>query len=1135
MRCIHCQGKHTAAQQFCHNCGSCLACACPDCGFLNKSDAHYCGECGKSLTDISSTQRQRFVPAQIPLPENLADQIRHSQSSIEGERKQVTILFADIQGYTPLAERLGEEMVYQIMNRVYQRMLNAVHQHEGTVQELTGDGILALFGAPIAQEDAPVRACHAALEIQKQMHDLSAEIEAECGEHPHVRIGIHTGPVVVGTLGSDLRMEFKAVGDTVNMASRLESMAAPGTILISEMTHHLVDALVTSTFAGDHKLKGKAESQRCYRLLGMKDVSERFNASVQRGLTPLAGLDQELQKLKQRFLEAQQGTMHMVDIAGEAGSGKSRLLYEFRQSLQTEDVQIMQMHCSTYGRSTAFFPIVGMLKTMFHLHEHMAPQEMQTRIVEGLNKLGLTPAILPLLLNLLGIAVPDDSFRGLDAEIIGARTRDALKEIFKACYHNSTTIILIEDLHWLDSATETLLHSLITTGQAYASLVLTTYRPEYLPPWSGKQGVTRLDLSPLTGENSARLVRHCLGDFAKSEDLVQSVVRKVEGNPLFAEEMSRYFRDTASSAKANGMSTAYNEAIDGLLPESLRDIIMARIDQLEEQPRDLLQIMSAVGHECSSNLLQQLWTGSHELQGLVSTLKNTGLITESEQGIREKLTFKHALIQEAVYDSLLANRRSMLHGRVAQALETLYAKHPGEYAETLAYHWKKSTQPRKAIPFLAMAGEKSLGVYSLEEANQWFQQVLEQMQATPDHIDDTLLADVLLSWARVYYYRKDFRGLIQTLQTHLKRIESLGDQRRLSLTLFWLGFSHYFGARYDIARAMLDRALELGRQQDDNECIGYACLGLMFIDMNVESESSADSFKLLGDEVLAAATQLSDVYLESKYYLCMAIHNIYQGRFCDAENFCIRIRQLGERASDPRAIAMAHWSLGCVNLFQEQFEEAINNANASQMYSPDPLDQLMARTVKGISLALMGDHEQGLLVLQEVRWEMIDADYIAPLLGIDVSYGAAMALAGKMRPGVRWIQNTIKRFTDWGNLSQPAFGNLVLGEIYLQMALGKEKPPLSVVVRNLGFILSSMPFAARRARHYLEQAVNESRKINLPATLARALLDLARLNLMQKRNDAAQACLTEASTVAKLQAPALHAEITRVMHQLNAT
>lgn len=1058
--------------------------------------------------------------------------MRSSRGSVEGERRQVTVLFADMQGYTPIAERLGEEKVYGLMNRVYERMLNAVHRNEGMVQELTGDGILALFGAPIALEDGPVRASRAALEIQQQMHELGAAIEEECDVRPRVRIGIHTGPVVVGTLGTDLRMEFKAVGDTVNLASRLESMAEPGTILISEVTHRLVDAYVESTCLGEMKIKGKAEPQRCYRLQGMKAAAERFDASLQRGLTPLVGLGEELRALEERLRQARDGRACVVDIAGEAGTGKSRLLYEFKRSLQEQGVRVLEAHCTAYGRSTAFFPVIKILKTMFRLHEKLSPEECETRVTRGLNELGLKEqCILPLLLNILGLGVSADYFRGLDGEIIGARTRDALREVCQAYCHGSTTIILIEDLHWLDSATEALLKSLIDAGRPERSMVVVTYRPEYTPPWAGNRNVVQLELLPLGAENCAQLVRHCLGSFAESEDLVQSVVRRVEGNPLFAEEMSRYLQDAGAARQAGRAGAMSAHGGHRALPESLRDLIMARVDRLGEQARDLLQALSVAGREFSWNLIQRIWTSDNELTDVVRILEDAGLITASEQGDYETLHFRHVLIQEAVYDSLLGNRRTLLHERIAQALETLHAHSLGECAESLAYHWQNSTRPARAIPFLAMAGEKSLGVYSLEEADQWFQQAMDQMEAAPNFADQSLLADVLLGWARVYYYRKDFRRLIRILERHLERIEWLGDRRRLSLALFWLGFAHYFGARYETARALLHKALALGRQQGDIECIGYASLGLMFVCANAQNESPDDSIERLGEQVLAAAARLSDVYLESKYLLGMTIHTIYQGRLCDAREFCQRMRRLGESAGDPRTIAMSHWARGFVNIFEEQFEEALQNAEASLRCSPDPLDKLMARSVKGAALALMGAPAEGLPVLGAVRQEMVDADYLAPLLGVDIPYGVATVLAGRMRAGIRWIEDAIARFASWGNKTQPAFGRLVLGEIYLQMALGDNKPSLGVMIRNLGFILSNVPFAAARARRYLEQAASECCKYGVPANFARAQLDLAILNLRQKRDDEAYACLIEACSAAKSQAPAIDAKITRMLQQ----
>jgi class 3 adenylate cyclase len=411
---------------------------------------------------------ERFVQAQ---PAGFA--------RVEGERKQVTVLCADIQEYTPWTETLGEEVVYSIMDQIYKNLITAVHQEEGTVQDLTGDGILALFGAPGALENAPLRACRAALTIQAQLRSVGVEVEAKHGVHPKVRIGIHTGPVVVGMVGTDRRMEYKAVGDTVHLAARLELMATPGSILLSEATYRLVEGYVQSTLVGERDVKGKRVPQRVYHLAGLKAGMARFDIARQRGLTPLIGRERELERLKHHCDAVQQNSLHMVHVVGEAGIGKSRLIHEFHQCLRTTPVLFLQGHCTAAGRSTSFLPFIEVVRGLFGLGEGEDQPEVTRKIRHGLESLGMPPdTSLPLLLPLLGLeGDTPEVLQGLDGEIIGARMREALQGLLQQRCRSAPIVLCLEDLHWIDTASEALLRQIILSEVRMPLLLLCASRP----------------------------------------------------------------------------------------------------------------------------------------------------------------------------------------------------------------------------------------------------------------------------------------------------------------------------------------------------------------------------------------------------------------------------------------------------------------------------------------------------------------------------------------------------------------------------------------------------------------------------------------------------------------------------------
>ncbi len=1043
---------------------------------------NFCGRCGARLAEASDETEliRRYLPAE------LTEKILAARGRVEGERKQVTVLFADMKGYTPLAEALGEEAVYRLMERVYQVMITAVHECEGTVQELTGDGVLALFGAPVALEDAPVRACRAALAIQAGMRRLGDEVAAERGVRPEARIGIHTGPVVVGTVGTDLRLEFKAVGDTVNLAARLQTMAEPGRILISEATHRLVEEVTQVTSAGERPVKGKALPQRVFYLDGLAAAAARFAVAARRGLTPLVGREPELALLEGAWAEARGGAVRAVSVTGEAGIGKSRIVYELQGRLGADGPTFLQGHCTAGGAATSFQPFVEIVRDHLRLDEADAPP-------------GIPTADLPFLRNLLGLEARE-ALRGLDGEIVGARTREALQNLLRLECSRGPAILFIDDLQWVDSGSQDLLERLVAGADALPLLIVGAFRPQYQPPWAGGANVTELRLEPLVEASALELVRRRLGTDVP-DALASLIATKAEGNPLFAEEIARFFLEVGAGAR---------------IPGRLQDLIMARVDRLADGARAVLQAAAVIGRRFPSDLVRAVAETNGGLGHLLAGLQAQDILV----GGGGEYAFKQALVQEAVYESLLGPRREELHRRTGEAIERLYGARLGEWAEALAHHWSRTSQTDKALPWLVAAGQKSLQVFALEEADARFRQAVEL--CADRRGPGALLADALLGWTRVHYYRKDFKGIVELVEKYRTRVEAAGDSRRLSLLLFWLGFSHVTAARFDAAAPVLKTALGLGEAVDDEECVGYAAMGLAYLFVFRPGDRPGEVVVQLAERSLAIAERRADVYLASKSLYCLILHQTFAGRLGEARRTAERLDALGRESADPRTTAMGLYSLAMVGFADERFDEAVAQADAALRLSPDPLDRLIARGTLGMALALGGRAADGLQALAEVRAELTAGGFLAFLLAIDVPYGIALALSGRVGEGVQWVEACIRKFEEWKTPQQRAFAHLVLGELYLQMVLREVTLPLGTLVRNLGFMLTAGPFAARRARRHLEAAAQLARDVGALGVLARSLLDLGLLARAQGRAPEARAHLEEAHGVAEpLEAPGL--------------
>ena len=596
------------------------------------------------------------------LTPRLADKILAARGRIEGERRQVTALFADIQGYTPLSEALGEEATFKVMERVYECMITAVLAEEGSVQELTGDGIFALFGAPIALEDAPVRACRAALDMQKKMHSLGEELHAGLGIRPLARIGINTGPVVIGTLGTDLRMEFKAVGDTVNLASRLESMAEPGHIFISDATYGLVAPFVDCLCMGEQHIKGKAEPQKVYHLEGIKEQALRFEVSLQRGLTPLAGRSEELDLLEHYCDKAGQGSPLLVLVIGEAGVGKSRLLYELKRRVENRRYLFLQSNCTSFGASTPLLPFMHLVNNLFRINDGDDRTVVERKMKQGLELFGMDAEAKPFLLALLGFEERDNSLRGLDAKIVGDRTREILVELIRNRCLISPMILAIEDLHWMDSATEGLLDQIVRTGEQMPLIILCTARPSYTPRWRDAANYREVQLDPLSRQSTIDMVKALLGCDTIDDGLSRVIIEETGCNPLYTEEMIRYLLDSGVIQRAG--RTASCELASDLIkvPSTILDLLQTRLDRLEERPKALLQTAAVIGQRFSPEIARQVSGLGESFDLHLCDLEKLGLIFREQNEEQIAYRFKHALLQEAVYNSLLRERRESSTG-----------------------------------------------------------------------------------------------------------------------------------------------------------------------------------------------------------------------------------------------------------------------------------------------------------------------------------------------------------------------------------------------------------------------------------------------------------------------------------------
>jgi class 3 adenylate cyclase/tetratricopeptide (TPR) repeat protein len=755
MKCQKCQFENPDEMQFCVECGTKLEINCPKCGFGNSPSFKFCGKCGHNLTTPSEplikdlSFDEKIDKIQRYLPKGLTEKILAQRDRIEGERKQVTVMFCDMEGFTQFTEKLGPEEAYGIMDQIYELLIHKVHDYGGTVNEMTGDGVMALFGAPIALEDAPQRAIRSAMAIHREMGIFSNKIRQEKEGIPSLkmRIGIHTGPVVVGTLGNNLRVEFKAVGDTVNLASRVEGIADPGATFVTVDIFKLTEGLFRFEALGEKEIKGKAEPLKVYRAIAPSTRRTRFDVSAERGLTPFVGRERELELLLDGFERCKGGRGQAFSIMAEAGVGKSRLLYEFRKAVTSEDVTFLEGRCLSYSRGMAYHPTIDILKANFDIRESDGDAQIGEKVKRGLKILGADEATtLPYLLELLSVKESDIDKIPLRPEVKKDRIMEAVKRITLKGSEIRPLILVYEDLHWVDKSSEDALKFVLESIPGARVLMIFTYRPEFVHTWGGKSFHSQLNLNRLSNRESLSMVAYLLGTEEIDRDLEELILEKTEGVPFFIEEFIRSLKDLKIIERKNNKYDLAKDIERVTIPPTIQDVIMARIDSLSEGAKGLLQTGSVIEREFSYPLIKRLTDlPEQELLSHMSALKDSELIYERGIFPQSTFIFKHALTREVVYDSILTRKKRNLHENIGNAIEVLFAERIEEQYELLAHHYGLAEDWEKAAHFGRLAAEKAHKFGQLQQAVTLYEQTREWLLKLPENkIRQEILADIQL-------------------------------------------------------------------------------------------------------------------------------------------------------------------------------------------------------------------------------------------------------------------------------------------------------------------------------------------------------------------------------------------------------
>jgi class 3 adenylate cyclase/tetratricopeptide (TPR) repeat protein len=800
MQCPACQHENEPGAKFCEECAAPLPRACANCGRPLSARARFCPGCAYPT---GSTEAGPAVETYTP--RHLAEKILTSRAALEGERKQVTALFADLKGSMELFADRDPEEARKFLDPVIERMMAAVHRFEGTVNHVLGDGIVALFGAPLAHEDHAVRACYAALRMQETVKRYAESVRRSEGIPIQIRVGLNSGEVVVRSIGSDLRMDYTVVGQSTNVAARMEQSAMAGSILVSATTMKLAEGYFEARPLGPMKVKGLELPIEVFELTGASSARSRLHAAAARGLTRFVGREAEMQQLEHALERARSGHGQVVAVVGEPGVGKSRLYWEFMRSHLARGWLALESGSASYAKATAFLPVIGLLRVYFQIEPGDDLRKVREKCTGKLLALdrGLEPA-LSALLWLLDVTVEDAQWQRLDPSQRRQRALEGVKRLLLRESQVQPLMILFEDLHWIDALTQSLLDALVESLPAARLLLLVNYRPEYQHAWGGKTYYRQMRIDPLPPESAEELLQTLLGDDAALHDLKGLLVARTDGNPFFLEETVRTLAETGNLAGERG-AYRLTRTLDKLqIPATAQAILAARVDRLSPNDKRLLQAASVVGKDVPFALLQGIVGESEEaLRRSLASLQAREFLYEARLFPDLEYTFKHALTREVTYNGLLHDRRRGLHGQIVRTIERLHPDRLFEHAERLAHHSFRGELWESAVSYSRQAGAKAIARSANREALAYFEQALTAL---------THVAQTRDAHEQAIDVRLDLRHVKQVLGElgegieHLREAEALAlaldDKRRLGLVSAAMGWSLWMVGRSNEALAL---------------------------------------------------------------------------------------------------------------------------------------------------------------------------------------------------------------------------------------------------------------------------------------------------------------------------------------------
>jgi class 3 adenylate cyclase/tetratricopeptide (TPR) repeat protein len=1089
VKCPKCQFDNKEEAKFCKKCGTKLELTCQFCGHPYEGDSLFCEQCGQKLSVLAE---EKEVP------------------EAEGERKYVTVLFSDLSGYTAMSEKLDPEEVKEITSRIFGEISKVIDKYEGFVEKFVGDAVMALFGVPKAHEDDPIRAIKVAREIHELVDALSPEVEKRVGQPVSMHTGINTGLVVTGEVDME-KGTHGVAGDPINLASRLSSLAGAGEILVGPGTYRRAEGHFTFEALKPTTLKGKAEPVQVHKVISPKGKPITLHR-LSGMRADLIGRKMEVAQLGEAVENLREGKGRIFAIYGEAGTGKSRLVEEFKNSLDLEEIQWLEGRAYAYSQNIPYFPIIDLLNGVFQIEEADPPGKIKERIESGIEDLvDKKDDVIPYLGSLYALSYPE--VEDVSPEFWKSRFQDAVRTILSALARKAPTVFLLEDLHWADhSFIELLRNALLQVP--HPAIVLCVYRPTFSlftsHQLSGMAKIYReIRLQGLSSSEAQDMLESLLKTEKIPTDLRRFVQDKAEGNPFYLEEVVNSLIESGTLIQDNGSWMVAKRISEADISSTLHGVIAGRLDRLEKETKRILQEASVIGRNFFYAILKKTTEVKQNIDQCLRGLEQIDMIRTRARHPDLEYMFKHALTQEVVYNGLLKKERKEIHERIGFVMEALFQDRLPEFYETLAYHFQKGRSIHKAVYYLIKSGEKSLNRFALDEAHQYYQQAYELLSPKQDKTeeDKDLLFDLLEKWSLVHYYYGTFRDLVPLLQTHEALSDSMEDKGRRGMFYAWLGMALWGVGENKGSYHTLRKALTLGEDAGDIRVIGYACTWLVLACIELDLLDEGIEY---GERAKVIAGQIpSDQYLYFKSRGVLGYLYYNRGEAGKALEAGKDMVDYGVEHSNIRSQAMGHAVIGWGYMAVGDQEAAIRSFQQVEEIAVDPFYSTVWSYFRGVSHFFIGQLHEAEAAF-EVAEKCSKAGFDAFEILLQVPRGLMEITKGRMGKGMNTLLEARKvlKKVDWKCSS--ALLEHILGKVYLGIALREGGASLSTMIKNIGFLIRTYPTAARRAEAHFAKAIEIAGDIGAKGTLASAHLELGKLHKAKGRYEQAREHFSEA-------------------------